>query len=322
MGVRASGHAEGKVTLAGMSSTPQAASSLPSSSGQRAVAMTMVRDEADMLPRWIDYYGRQLGMDNLIVLDDNSVDGSTDDLPCTRYQLPAPPWKRRWAKTRSRLVNGLANGLLACNDVVIFTDVDEFLVADPARYDGLLDYLAARSDRSVIAPLAFELLHNARLEPALDPTRPVLEQRRFVKFSPGMCKPLLKRTTDAWQRAFHEIHAPFEVDPELWMLHLKYYDEMVLLKVAEARRRVHEEEGRGSVNSFWPKGPEVLQELLSSWTDSAVGDAVAEFEAADVELAGLIKPKRDGSWSCATDQTKALTENPLRTLPQRFRGAF
>jgi hypothetical protein len=284
--------------------------------------MTMVRDEAHMLPRWIDYYSRQLGVDNLIVLDDNTLDGSTDDLPCTRYRLPPAPWKKPWGRTRTRLVNSMANGLLACNDVVIFTDVDEFLVADPARYDGLCDYLAARADQAVMAPLALEVLHHARVEPALDPTRPVLEQRRFVKFSPGMCKPLLKRTTDVWQRAFHEIYAPFEIDPALWMLHLKYHDETVLSKVAEARRRVHEEEGRGSVNSFWPKGPEVLLELLSSWTDSAVGDAVAEFEAADVELTGLIKPKRDGSWSCATDQTKALTENPLRTLPQRFRGAF
>jgi hypothetical protein len=305
-----------------MPSTSPLQATLPTARGQRAVAMTMVRDEADMLPRWIDYYGRQLGMDNLIVLDDNSLDGSTDDLPCTRYRLPPAPWKKPWGRTRARLVNSMANGLLACNDVAIYTDVDEFLIPDPARYDGLCDYLAARADRAVMAPLALEVLHHARLEPALDPTRPVLEQRRFVKFSPGMCKPLLKRTTDAWQRAFHEIHAPFEVDPELWMLHLKYYDETMLSKVAEARQRVHEEEGRGSVNSFWPKGPEVLQELLSSWTDSAAGADVGEFDAADVDLTGLIKQKSDGSWSCTANQTQALTENPLHMLPQRFRGAF
>jgi hypothetical protein len=305
-----------------MQSTPEAASTLPSSSRPRAVAITMVRDEADMLPRWIDYYGRQLGMDNLIVLDDNSVDGSTDALPCTRYRLPAPPWKRRWAKTRSRLVNGMANGLLACNDVVIFTDADEFLVPDPARYDGLLDYLAARSDRSVIAPLAFELLHNARLEPALDPTRPVLEQRRFVKFSPGMCKPLLKQTPDLWQRAFHDIFAPFEIDPDLWLLHLKYYDETVLSKVAEARRRVHEEEGRGSAGSFWPKGPEVLQKLLASWTESPVDGPVPEFQAAEVDVTRMVRRQSDGSWSAAANQAKGIERSPLRQLPQRFRGAF
>jgi hypothetical protein len=66
----------------------------------------------------------------------------------------------------------------------------------------------------------------------------------------------------------------------------------------------------------------VLQELLSSWTDSAAGADVGEFDAADVDLTGLIKQKSDGSWSCTANQTQALTENPLHMLPQRFRGAF
>ena len=41
-----------------------------------------------MLPRWVQYYGDQLGQDNLVVLDDNSVDGSTEHLPCTVLRLP------------------------------------------------------------------------------------------------------------------------------------------------------------------------------------------------------------------------------------------
>lgn len=287
----------------------------------RALAMTMVRDEADMLPRWIDYYGRELGLQNLVVLDDNSVDGSTDDLPCTLYRLPPEPWKRRWAKTRARLVNGMADGLLACYDVVIFTDTDEFLVPDPDKYSGLLDYLADRSDRPVIAPLALEVMHNARVEPALDPTRPVLQQRRFVKFSPGMCKPLLKRTSDAWQPAFHAIHAPFEIDRDLWMLHLKYSDETVLQKVAEHRSRIHEVEGRGSPGSFWSKSSEELRSLLSSWTD-VDQDSVPEFDPAELDLRDLIKQQSDGSWKSAAKQVTGLETSPLCELPKRFHSAF
>lgn len=285
--------------------------------------MTMVRDEADMLPRWIDYYGRQVGVQNLIVLDDNSVDGSTDNLPCTLYRLPPEPWKSRWAKTRARLVNGMARGLLACNDVVIFTDVDEFLVADPDKYEGLLDYLAHRADVPVIAPLALELMHNARVEPPFDPSRPVLEQRRFVKFAPAMCKPLLKRVPAAWEPAFHAIHAPFDVDPDLFMLHLKYYDELALEKVADQRYRIRETEGRGSPHSFWSKKPEKLKHMLREWTNAE--EAPADVPVLDVDelgYKGLIGKRDDGTWKARGRQVRSLDETPLRQLPERFRSVL
>ena len=41
-----------------------------------------------MLPRWIAHYAAQVGMESLVVIDDNSTDGSTDDLPCTVVRIP------------------------------------------------------------------------------------------------------------------------------------------------------------------------------------------------------------------------------------------
>ena len=285
--------------------------------------MTMVRDEADMLPRWLEYYGRQLGVENLVVLDDNTVDGSTKGLPCTTYRLPPEPWKRDWARTRAQLANGFARGLLACYDAVIFTDVDEFLVADPAQYAGLAEYLSARRDKKIVAPLALEVMHSRKLEPALDPTRPLLEQRRFVKYSPGMCKPLLKRSAERWEPAFHAIHAPFEVDTALWMLHLKYSDLTLLEKVAEQRRRIHEEEGRGHSKSFWPMGAKALKRNLSSWTHLPRGvKDVPDFDPSEVDLDGLVAEVRPGVWRSRANQVLALNESPLRRLPQRVRSAF
>lgn len=285
--------------------------------------MTMVRDEGLTLPRWIDYYGGQVGQTNLIVLDDNSIDGSTQDLPCTVFRLPPPPWKRPWSKTRLQLANSLSRGLLACHDAVIFTDVDEFLVPDPARYVGLSDYLASTADRRVVAPLALEVLHNDRLEPALDENSPLLQQRRFVKFSPAMCKPLVKRVPQNWDGAFHRIHAPFEVDPDLWMLHLKYADVTVLDQVAEQRRQVHEQENRGHPKSFWPMGAAALREKLVSWTmEAETNPALPEFDAGEVDLNRLIAPFGDGTWTASANQVASLDDGPLRELPERFRDAF
>lgn len=298
----------------------QPAAGETASAPARTAVITMVRDEGQMLPRWVDYYGRQVGVSNLVVLDDNSVDGSADDLPCTVYRLPPPPWKRPWSKTRLGLANGIARGLLACYDVVVFTDVDEFIVADPEKYDGLVDYLSANAGTRVIAPLALELLHNVEVEAVLDPTRPLLQQRRFVKFSPGMCKPLVKRVGQPWNGAFHRISAPFEVDRDLWMLHLKYSDVEVLETVAEHRRRIHQQENRGHPDSFWPMGADKLKALLSSWASST--GPVPEFDSAEPDLRDLVQEFGDGTWAVMANQVRSLEESPLRQLPPRFRELF
>ena len=282
----------------------------------------MARDEELMLPRWIDHYGTQVGLQNLLVLDDNSTDGSTTDLPCTTYHLPQGPWKKGFGKTRERLVNGFARGLLACVDVVIFTDVDELIVPDPAKYSGLGDYLAARG-ADIIAPLALEVLHNDRLEAPLQPGRPLLEQRRFVKYAPAMCKPLLKRVPTAWEFAFHGIREPFEIDPDLWLLHLKYADVTVLAEVAEHRRRWHEEEGRGHPQSFWPMGAEELTNRLRSWTKEAdETGSVPVFDPAEVDLENLVRQQEKGYWRAAGAQIAALDTNPLREIPERVRSVL
>lgn len=50
--------------------------------------VTMARDEGAVLRRWVDWYAGQVGAEHVIVLDDGSTDGSTDDLPCPVLHLP------------------------------------------------------------------------------------------------------------------------------------------------------------------------------------------------------------------------------------------
>jgi Glycosyl transferase family 2 len=286
----------------------------------RVVVLTMVRDEAEMLPRWLEYYGGQVGVENLLVLDDNTTDGSTDDLPCSRHRLPPGPWERGWEISRVRMVNGIARGLLACYDVAVFTDVDEFLVPDPALYDGLLDYLRARAESQVMAPVAVNVLHDAGREPDLDSARPLLEQRRLVKFAPGMCKPLLKRVVAPWSAAFHGIRAPYRIDRELLMLHMKYADHRLLSRVAEHRHRLHTTEGRGGNRSSWTLGSGELTSRLASWAGAQGGPEVPLFDPAEPELDDVIRPTRRGFNRSRGNALIAMEERPLRQLPQRFCG--
>jgi glycosyl transferase family 2 len=286
----------------------------------RVAALTMSRDEGAMLSRWVAYYGGQLGMDNLLVIDDNSVDGSTEGLECDVWRLPAPPWKQPWISTRRRIVNDLSRALLVCYDVVMVTDVDEFLVPDPALHAGLVDYVRS-SNRNVVAPLAVNVLHNRRIEPALDPSRAVLEQRHFVKFAPGLCKPLIKRIPAEWMAGFHGIKAPFEVDRELLLLHMKYHDVDSMREVWDHRHRVHSEEKRGGARSEWPIGAEELTSRLSQWVETPSPYSVPEFDPHEVDLTGLIRRKPNGFRVHGTS-LKAMELYPLRRLPDRFSAAL
>ncbi len=279
----------------------------------------MARDEAGMLPRWLSYYGGQLGLGNLLVIDDNSVDGSTDDLPCDSFRLPTGPWAQSWAAVRRKVVNGFTQGLLSCYDAVVFTDVDEFLVPDPAKYAGLVDYLSRHPDDKVLAPVAVNLLHDANTEPPIDLNRPVLAQRRFVKFAPGMCKPLLKRTPANWSAGFHGIKSRFEIDRELLLIHLKYFDVQAMQTVVEQRRDAHVNEGRGGSVSAWTKGEAELTSLLQSWVQHSPTTDIPEFDPYEPDLSGIVGAPRRGYFRSSGPQLKAMRDNPLRQLPERYR---
>jgi hypothetical protein len=152
----------------------------------RLAAVTMVRDERVMLPRWVAHYGRECGPDHLYVIDDNTTDGSTDDLPCSVIRIPS--WgDKHFEVTRMRMVSRIAAALLEAYDAVLFADADEFLVADPERHEGLVDLLARREGTEVLGAQALNVVHDARREGPLDPDQPVLGQRQWAKFIPLMC---------------------------------------------------------------------------------------------------------------------------------------
>lgn len=281
--------------------------------------MTMTRDEAEMLPRWLSYYGEQFGYDNLIVIDDGTTDGSTDSLPCPVLRVPPEPWKQNWMQTRTDLVNGISRGLLACYDAVIFSDVDEFLLPDPRRHANLAEFVQSKADQDVVAGAAVNVLHNADVEPAFDPSRGVLAQRRFVKFVPAMCKPLIKRIGVPWMMGFHGIKAAYGIDPELLMVHLKYFDTEALVAVADARKELHDNHGRGAAASSWSLGAKEIQRQLHDWVHTSDGGEPTEFDAGQVDAGEVVRSLPNGFFRSTGRQLVAMENNPLQVLPERFR---
>ncbi len=282
-------------------------------------AVTMVRDELAMLPRWLAHYGRECGVENLFVIDDNTTDGSTDDLPCSVIRVP--DWgDRHFELTRMKLVSGIASGLLAAYDAVLFADADEFLVADPQRHGGLRDLLAQRPDAQALGAMNLNVVHDAAREPALDPDRPVLEQRRLATFVPLMCKPMLKRVDAPWVAASHGLTVPFEIDPDLYMFHLKFAEREHLRTVADHRKALADAEGRAAVTS-WQFGGDDMVELLDQITADVDLEAVEAYKPRPRLLRRIVRETGKGTYRAhGHRQVRAMREEPLVRIPERFSG--
>jgi len=177
-------------------------------------AVTMVYNEPELLPIWHRYYAGQLGAAHCYVVDHGSDDGSTAWLSgANLIRLPRSPQDD---VRRARFISGLCGALLDYYDAVLYTDVDEIAVAQPD-----LPGFAARC-APVSTAIGLNVIQTAD-EAAIDPARPVGEQRRYVAFSSALCKPVMIRRTVLWAPGFHCTDAPplFE---GLYLFHLRYHD--------------------------------------------------------------------------------------------------
>ncbi len=294
-----------------------------STTGRPEVAViTMARDEGELLSLWVAHYARHVGIDNLVVLDDNSVDGSTEGLGCTVHRVPQLKGGLAFEQVRMRLMNGIASGLLAAYDYVVFVDVDEFLVTDPAVYPTLPDLLEDRGRPEAVGVVGLNVVHVPSVEPEpLDLGRPLLEQRSFAKFTPLMCKPSIKRVNAGWAVSSHGLKAPYAIDPELFMLHLKFADRSRLAEVARLRNEVSKADGRAEEASWGKEADQVLAIF-----DAVVADvdpaAVPEFDPATADLDDMVIFLNGRHRTPKQGQIAALRNQPLTRIPQRLVGSI
>lgn len=287
----------------------------------RTCVITFCRDEGRMLPLWVQYYGREFGVDNLYVVDDNSTDGSTDDLPCDVLRIPAI--RGDFNRVRINMVSRLAQSLMQLYDVAIFCDTDEFIVPDPERWPSLKDYVETRTEEGIAAvgSIGLNVVHHVGQEPPLDLGSPLLGQRRLAKFLPLMCKPAISWVPVNWSAGTHGIRTPYEVDRDLWMFHMKFADRDLLQEAADHRLRMVQMDGR-SATTQWSEGGDSLVRVVDEATTGVALDDVEEFvPPRGAELANLVVEDPTGNWRAPRGAQKTLMErSPLVRVPQRFHG--
>lgn len=187
----------------------------------KIAAMTMAYNEAFFLPIWIAHYGRQCGLENLFIIDDGSSDGSTSDL--------APIQVERRARElfdedkRAALISQRHTELLRRYDFVIYSDVDEYLVAHPDRHASLTAYAAQLTDPWSTA-IGLNIIHQRDIEAPIDLTCPILAQREAVQFDIAYCKTLLSNQPITWQPGFHTCNRSAIYDGELFLFHGRAMD--------------------------------------------------------------------------------------------------
>ncbi|MFT8462516.1 glycosyltransferase family 2 protein [Acetobacter persici] len=186
---------------------------------------TMVYNEHRMLPVWAAYYRAQAGAGNIFVLDHGS--DSLPDLP----GCEVTPLKRAELDEVDRCaqIQAFQKKLLKKYRTVLFTDCDEFLVADPARFASLQEY-AAHAPAASIRCVGVDVIAAAQDLPPVQWDHPILVQRPYGAVRVWSCKTLLSSVPLTWGPGFHDCKEQKMLDTALWMFHLKYADEDVVLK--------------------------------------------------------------------------------------------
>ncbi len=206
---------------------------------RRIAAITMARDDEFFLSRWIAYYGKQFGTENLYILLDG-LDQPTPQNAGNAHitKLPHAPMSRAAGdKYRIGKISELAHNLFNNGyDIVIGCDSDEFLIVDPNTKKSLAEYLAGIKINTTVSGLGLDVGQHMELEKPLDMNMALLEQRGFALLSTRYTKPVVINKPVNWGSGFHSIHKHnFHIDPNLYLLHFGAVDMNMLLTKAAKR---------------------------------------------------------------------------------------
>ena len=201
-------------------------------------AITMARNDTFFLSRWIEYYGREIGTENLYIY----LDGTDQDIPENAgaahiTKLPHTDMSRSAGdKYRIGKMSDLANKLLKKYDIVIGCDCDEFLIVDPALNTSLAKYLSNTEIHTTLSGLGLDVGQHLTHEKPLDSSKPFLAQRAYALLSTRYTKPVVINRPVRWGSGFHSINGHnFHIDPNLYLLHFGAVDMEMLVAKAAAR---------------------------------------------------------------------------------------
>ena len=229
---------------------------------KKIAAITMARDDEFFLSRWIAYYGKQFGTENLYIL----LDGIDQNIPSNAgnahiTKLPHENMSRAAGdKYRIKKLSELASELLQSYDIVIGCDSDEFLIVDSKTHQNLKQYLSNKKIHTTLSGLGLDIGQHLYCEAILDKHAPFLEQREHALLSTRYTKPVVINKPVSWGSGFHSIHHHnFHIDKNLYLLHFGSVDLDMLEQKAKNRGadwlKHLKRRGNGTINTITRKKP-------------------------------------------------------------------
>lgn len=194
---------------------------------KKICAITMARNDAFFLKHWIEYYGSQLGKENLYIF----LDGMDQPIPTNADAATVTHCERipgqvvSAEKRRLMHLSNTATQLLKKYDLVIGTDADEFLVVDPNCNETLQSYLSKLRIKTSVSGLGLDVGQDMNEEQIIDGNRPFLSQRSYAVLSPRYTKPVVVAKSVQWGSGFHRIKGHnYNIDKNLYLFHFGVFD--------------------------------------------------------------------------------------------------
>lgn len=194
---------------------------------KRICALTMVRNDDFFLRKWVEYYGAQLGVENLYIFFDGTDQVIPDFCAGTNAVLRERVQGQVAAADRGRIdyLSSQAAELLKRYDLVIGTDVDEFLIPDPSSGKSLPEFLSALPARKTYSGLGVDVGQHLDKEGEIDPSRPFLSQRSFARLSTRYSKSTVISEPVSWGSGFHRVrNVNFHIVKDLYLFHFGCVD--------------------------------------------------------------------------------------------------
>lgn len=275
--------------------------------GGKIAAISCVRDGGIFTGKWIAHYGGALGARNLHLF----LDGKDQPLPqAPGVNLTVLEHQKldRVAgdKARAARLSDKAAELFAAGyAMVIATDIDEYLVADPATGLGLADYLLSLPARPSWSALGLDVVQHLEHETAFDPARPFLDQRRFAQVSARYTKASVTTRPLRWGSGMHRVKGRnFRIAPDLFLIHAGMIDAGIAGVIGRDATRA--EAGWG--------GHQARREALFETVRSSRPRMADEVFAKARRRMSLLRPVY------AWNKPGRLPGDAVVVLPERFRG--
>ena len=192
----------------------------------------MARNDDFFLQKWVEYYGRELGKENLYIYYDGEDQTIGDFCQGTHADVHAKIGTQvvEAEKARLRFLSEKATELFSQGyDLVIGVDADEFVVVDPKLGIGLREFLSAQEIDVSLSPLGLDFGQKLDEEGDLSLEKTFLSQRHYAQIGTRYTKPSIIAQPCRWGSGFHRVKGHnFHIVQGLYLMHFGYADRRIL----------------------------------------------------------------------------------------------